>query len=327
MSISSILLLILKFIFFALCSWILVHVVAVFGIFLAIAYPLWWLWEPGRIHCFWCPIKKTKECVFSHSLMTGGLILFFTFLSAGLIFLEGRILFMLGFPPTPKTVVFVIPPKGEHRLGEIFPMKIEIARIKKPINAVQADISFHPDKLEVVEISTKDSFASIFVQKEINNQIGYARLTGGLPNPGYFTDHGIFGEVYFKGKSPGIATVEFLPSSKVLANDGKGTNVIKELASASYLILPEKLTPEEEKQQEVLLQPVVLGEKTNGGSPEEQTKMIFYDEKTVLGAKFGQEIDKERKFDLGKILLTLLEKIDRFILSCWGKIFLSSKKS
>jgi len=305
-----------KIVAFVLASWLLVHLLAVFGVFLAVAYPLWWLWGPGRIPCLWCLIRKNKEeCVFSHSVKTGGLILVFTLISIGLVFLEGKVLFAFGFPPTPKTVTFVIPPKGEHRLGEIFPMKIEIAGIKTPINAIQTDISFRPDMLEVVDVSTKDSFANIFVQKEVNNEIGYARLTGGLPNPGYFADHGIFGEVYFKGKSPGIAKVEFLPSSMVLANDGKGTNVVKELASASYLILPEKITPEEEEQQEVLIQPVVLGTET------EETQMKFYEEEKVLGTQVGQEIEKEKKFNLGKIFLDFLEKADSAILSFWGKIF------
>lgn len=91
-------------------------------------------------------------------------------------------------------------------------MKIDITSIKVPINAVQADIGFEPHKLEVVDVSTEDSFANIFIQKEINNEVGYVRLTGGLPNPGFFADRGVFGTVFFKGISPGIVRIEFLPS-------------------------------------------------------------------------------------------------------------------
>lgn len=315
---------ILKILLFALLSWFLVHVLAVFGFFLAVTYPFWWLWGWGRVYCFSCQIKKTtkEECIFSHSLVTGGLVFLFTLISIGLVYLETQLLFKLGFSPTPKTAVFVIPPKGQHRIGEIFPMKIEIVGLKRPINAVQADLSFPPEILEVVEVSTQESFANLFVQKEINNQIGFTRLTGGLPNPGYFSDRGIFGTVYFKGKNPGIAKVEFLPSSLVLANDGQATNILKELASASYLILPERLTPEEEKQQEVLLQPIVLGEKVSEGSVEEEkVKMNFYDEKKVLGTEISQELKNKNKFNFGRSLVNLLGKIDQFILSFLGKIF------
>lgn len=305
---------VLKAVGFILASWFLIHLLAVFGVFLALAYPLWWLLELKRFPCLWCRIKNTKECTFSHSFLDAGLILFFTLASFGLVFAEGKILFRIGFPPTPKTVSFVIPSKGQYRLEEIFPLKIEIVGIKKPINAVQADFGFEPQKLEVVDISTQDSFANIFIQKEINNEVGYARLTGALPNPGFFADRGVFGTVLLQGKTPGLAQVEFLPSSMVLANDGRGTNVLKELASASYLILPERISEEEEKQQQVLIQPAVLGEKA------EETQMKFYQEDKVLGAKVGQEVEKTRKFNLGKNLLDFLEKIDRTILSFWGKI-------
>jgi hypothetical protein len=304
-----------KFVLFVFSSWFLVHLLAVFGVFLALAYPLWWVLAPRKIPCLWCRVRESKECHFSHSFINGGVILVFTLISFGSVFTESKILFRMGFPPTPKTVSFSIPPKGQFRLGEIFPMKIEIAGIKIPINAVQADLGFEPQKMEVVDISTQDSFASIFIQKEINNETGYARLTGGLPNPGFFADHGVFGTVFFKGKQPGVVRIEFLPSSMVLANDGRGTNVLKELASVSYLILPEKISQEEEEMQKSLvLKSVVLGEKT------EETQMKFYEEEKVLGTQVAGEIEKEKRFNLGKVLFEFLEKIDRAILTFWGKV-------
>ncbi len=305
---------IFKVITFILASWVLIHFLAIFGVFLALAYPVWWLLDLKRFPCLWCRIKKEEKCRFSHSLFDASLVLVFAFLSFGLVFAESKILFKMGFPPTPKTVTFVIPPKGQYRLGEIFPMKIEIAGIKVPINAVQADLGFNSERLEVIDISTQDSFANIFIQKEINNKVGYARLTGGLPNPGFFSDRGMFGTVYFKGKSPGVTKIEFLPSSLVLANDGRGTNVLRELAAVSYLILPEKISQEEEEMQKsIVLESKVLGEKT------EETQMKFYEEGRVLGEK----VEKEAKttFDLGKMLLGWLESFDRWVLSFWAKIF------
>jgi hypothetical protein len=307
--------LIFKVIGFVIASWLLVHLLAVFGVFLALAYPFWWLLTPKKTLCLFCEIKKLKECSFVHSLINGGIILAFSLISLGLVFAESKILFKMGFPPTPKTVTFVIPSKGQYRLEEIFPMKIEIAGIKVPVNAMQADLSFDPSKLEVVEISTQDSFANIFIQKEINNAVGYARLTGGLPNPGYFSDHGLFGTVFFKGTNPGIVKIEFLPSSMVLANDGRGTNVLRELAAVSYLILSEKISQEEEEmQKEILLKPVVLGTET------QETQMKFYEEEKVLGTQVGQEIQKEKKFSLGRFLYDFLERIDRVILTFWGRV-------
>ena len=316
-----------------IASWFLIHILAIFGIFLAVAYPLWWLFAPKQIacllcrsgregeRCFFCRrlIKKSEDVSpsnLSSAIFNGMLILVFSLVSAGIVFGESQLLFRLGFPPTPKTVSFIIPTKGQYRLGEIFPMKIEIAGIKVPINAVQADLGFEQSKVEVVDVSTKDSFANIFIQKEISNESGYTRLTGGLPNPGFFSDKGLFGTVFFKGKSPGIVKIEFLPSSMVLANDGRGTNVLKDLAFVSYLILPEKVSEEEEKlQKSVTFSSSVLGESTDS------TQMKFYEETNILGASTEKEIKEEQKFSIMKVVLSGLEKVDRFILAGWEKVF------
>lgn len=167
-----------------------------------------------------------------------------------------------------KSVSFVIPAKGQYKLGEVFSVKIEIDGVKTPINAVQADLAFDPARVEAVEVSTENSFADIFIQKEIDNQKGYVRLTGGLPSPGFSGEKGLFGTVFFKSKTPGIAKIEFLPTSMVLANDNKGTNVLKDFAQISYLILPEKISQQEENSQKAIL-----------GKNTDETQMVFYGEK------------------------------------------------
>jgi len=319
-----------KIIVFLFLSWILVHFFAAFGVFVAFAYPIWGLFAPQRLSCLSCQfIKEGQSCPlcgktkvageppspksFRSIILNGLLILVLSFLSLGLVILEGRLLFSLGFPPTAKTVSFLIPSRGQYRLEEIFPMKIEIAGIKTPVNAVQADIGFDPQRLEVVEISTEDSFADIFIQKEINNEVGYARLTGGLPNPGFFSSHGVFGTIFFKGINPGITKVEFLPSSLVLVNDGRGTNVLKDLVKASYLILSERISQGEETQQEALMEPIVLGEKI------EQTQMKFYEEGQVLGISSGDKALKQK--GISSLLFGFLEKVDRLILESWTSYF------
>lgn len=327
-------LILLKIIAIIIFSWILVHLLAVFGVLLAFVYPILWLLVPKQVFCLLChadikgsychfcrrPIEKSAGISSPKDLRSaiynGFLILVFTAVSIGLVFGESQLLSSVGFPPTPKTASFIIPPKGQYRLGEIFPMKIEIDNIKNPINAVQADIGFEPQKLEVVDVSTQDSFADIFIQKEINNDGGWVRLTGGLPNPGFYGTHGVFGTVYFTGKTPGLIKIEFLPSSMILANDGKGTNILKDLPSVSYLILPEKISKEEEEiQKKLISQATVSGESTDN------IQMKFYDEGSVLGTSIEKEIKKEQQLNPVKTTLDILEKTDRFILSQWEKAF------
>lgn len=321
-------------IFLVISSWLLIHALSLFGIFLAVAYPTWWLFSPKQITCFFCRSKKEGEIcpfcrqvvvksegvipkTFSSAILNGSLIFLLSLVSIGVVFLESQLLLKMGFPTTQKTVSFVIPAEKQYRLGEIFPIKIEITGIEQSINAVQADLGFNPAKLEVVNITTNDSFADIFIQKEINNDTGYARLTGGIPNPGYFSNSGkgIFGTVYFRGKTPGLARIRYLPSSLVLVNNGHGDNVLKEFVAVSYLILPEKISDEEDQLQKDIISKInVLGASTAG------TKMIFYDQGGVPGAKTKQELQKENKVDLIYPLLDNLQKIDTFILMKFGKL-------
>ncbi len=191
-------------------------------------------------------------------------------------------------------------------------MKIEITGIGVPINAVRADLGFDAVKLEAVDVSTDGSFANIFVQKEISNKKGYVRLTGGLPNPGFTSGNGVFGTVFFKGKSAGLATIEYLPTSLVLANDGRGSDVLEDLGSVSYLILPERISEEEAKvQKSAGIKSNVLGENING------VQIKFYEENSVLEAKTGEGIQELKSLNILGTLANVLLQIDRFVLQLW----------
>lgn len=297
-----------------IASWLLVHALAIFGWFVSVGYSAWGLLVKKP------PLAGRKA--FTYSLV----IIALSILSFGMVYAESRILESLGLGFTKKTVTFSIEDKGKYRLGEIFPMKIDIAGVEKPVNAVQADLSFNPDQLEVVDISTIESFASVFIQKELNNEAGYARLTGGLPNPGFFSDHGTFGTVLFRGNQPGLAQIKFLPTSMVLANDGKGTNILKEFATVSYLILPEKLSKEEEE-----LQAGLIAENRVLGAQTENTQMTFYNEPSVLGAWTQAELSGYQE-KTGGVLgaadvkgasddFTLLHHFDAWIVNIWQAVF------
>lgn len=313
-------------------SWLLIHILGVFGIFLAIAYPIWWFFAPRQTPCFLCRTKgENTPCMFCRRTSHGGnknptniisvlansfVIILFTAISLTVIFAESKALTVFGFPMIHKTATFTIPERGQFRIGEIFPMKLEIAGIETPINTVQADIGFDPNRLEVVDIRTDESFAQVFIQKEINNQSGYARLTGGIPSPGFKEKSGFFGTVYFKGRTAGLTNIHFLPSSLVLANDGAGTNILKSLASASYVIKPERVTLEEEElQTEAMLTTEVLG------ADEKKSQLTFFEETDVLGITDDKEFNiHENQHSILHASLVWLEKFDSMVLRKYAEL-------
>jgi hypothetical protein len=246
-------------------------------------------------------------------------LLVFTVTSLGLVFGESRLLYLAGFLSPEKTVSFVIPPKKQYKIGEIFPVEIEISGIKTSINTVQADLSFDPARVELLDITTQDSFATVFIQKEINNTAGYARITGGIPSPGFSNEEGVFAKAFFKAKAPGIANIHFLPSSLVLANDGEGTNVIKDLPTFSYLILPQRLSQEEQE-----LQPAVTKNMSVLGASTKSTQIILYDENPssdVLGESTQKDSKEKKMQPPATHFFDILGKIDSSILGVWAKVW------
>jgi hypothetical protein len=317
---------IIKQIFFLcialLISWILVHFLAIFGIFLALALPILHIMFYPTVMCFWCQITHTPH-KFSHSVIDSFIILVVTAASIGIVYGESKVLSAFGFPRTSASVSFVIPDRNQYKLNEIFPMKIEIAGIQTPVNVVQADLGFDPTKLEVVDVTTDGSFASIFLQKEHDNHLGYVRLTGGIPNPGFSDKVGVFGTVYFRGISAGLAEVKFLDSSLVLANDGKGTNVLKDLATASYVILPESIPQKQiEEQSRVIIQQQVLGQSTDN------TQITYYDQTQnfpkpvgqVLGVSTGIGQPAKVPAVRQSPIANFLARIDNTILRFWQSL-------
>lgn len=324
---TQVILLLLKLLIFLVISFVLVHFFAIFGVFCAVAYLIFWVFFPRKSFCLFCQLKGVgRQCPFCHRRVVSGenlyprtlrsvLMNFLLFLGISMVcmsvvWIEGKVLFQLPFPLKQKTVYFSIPAKDTFKIGEIFPMKIQIEGIVEPINLVRADIQYENSILEIVDFDTSESFANIMVQKEIDNTAGYARFVGGVPNPGFAKKSGTFGAVLFKGRSSGLGKVEFLSSSLVLANDGRATNLLKKTAQTAFVIVPESISKEEEKKQSLLMKPKVLGEES------EELKMEFYEETRVLGKQAKPQAQEKLNWPVR--IYDTFKKVVEKTFSVWG---------
>lgn len=223
---------------FLTLSWVLIHFLAIFGVFLALALPLLHLVFYPHILCFWCRLKGDTHSL-KHSLIDSVLILILTFISLPIVYFEYQLVTRVTNPVQIAQVAqFMIPSKSQHPVGEVFALKIELMNIPSSINVAQADLSFDPSIVEVVDITTEGSLASFFVQKEFDNQKGYLRISGGVPNPGYRNPSGLLATAYLKGLKPGAIELKYLESSLVLANDGRGTNLLADIPTIPFIITP-----------------------------------------------------------------------------------------
>lgn len=138
------------------------------------------------------------------------------------------------------------PTQGTFIVGNTFDISIFVNTNDNDINTVETNIKFTPETIQIVSPSAGQSLISMWVtQPTFSNEQGTIYFAGGIPSPGINTTAGLISTITFRAKAPGEAKIEILPASKVLLNDGKGTNILSSVAKGSYLLtLPAPGGPE-----------------------------------------------------------------------------------
>src|SRR3989338_2532916 len=127
------------------------------------------------------------------------------------------------------------PSQGAFIVGNSFDVSIFVNTNGNDINTIEVNVKFSPDTLQIVSPSAGQSFISVWItQPTFSNEQGTIHFAGGLPSPGINTTAGLVYTITFRAKAPGTGTIEILPNSKVLLNDGKGTNILTSVTKGSY---------------------------------------------------------------------------------------------
>ena len=156
---------------------------------------------------------------------------------------------LLGFAPTATQAanLYLLPSSGSYAVGDNFKVSIFVSSAIQAMNAASGVISFPQDKLRVVSLSKTSSIASLWVQEPtFSNSAGTVNFEGIVLNPGFTGSAGKIITINFKVKASGSGSLTF-SSGSVLANDGKGTNILSNMSGGSYTL---KATPIKEIPQE-----------------------------------------------------------------------------
>ncbi len=126
----------------------------------------------------------------------------------------------------------VVDLRAEQRIA------VKIATGGEAINAAQTVVVYDPTMVRVENILTADSFCSpeFFLEKEIDNDKGEARIACMLPNPGFIGDKGTVAELLIQPLKTGEISLRFGEETKILANDGLGTDVLRMVTNARYQV-------------------------------------------------------------------------------------------
>lgn len=137
------------------------------------------------------------------------------------------------------------PSTGVYTANGAFTVKVVVNTEGKPVNAADGTISFNPRELSVVSVNRSGSIFNLWVaEPAFSNSAGTISFSGGLPS-GYTGGSGNIMTVTFRAAGAGTARVNFTKGS-VLANDGKGTNILTAMNGGTYTIQAAQVAPEPE---------------------------------------------------------------------------------
>lgn len=121
--------------------------------------------------------------------------------------------------------LYLAPSGGSFLTGSTFSVSLYVDTKENEINALEVDLRFPPDILQVVSSNSGQSFISNWmVPPSYSNSDGKINFRGGV-HGGIKTSAGLISMITFRAKSVGNAKIEILDSSVVLLNDGKGTQI------------------------------------------------------------------------------------------------------
>ncbi len=147
--------------------------------------------------------------------------------------------FVSFFPHAEAATLSFVFPQNPVPVGSAFSVNIILDTKGQVINAADIKIYFPANKLQVVQPSGSNSIFTIWaVPPTADNAQGVIELQGAIPK-GITTSDGIIATINFRAENTGNATLSYSSESRILANDGLGTNLYTGGSNASLsIVLP-----------------------------------------------------------------------------------------
>jgi hypothetical protein len=126
------------------------------------------------------------------------------------------------------------PSSGMFIIDTTFDVSVFLDTQGEEVNTIEVYLKFPTDKLQLVFPSVGQSIIDIwFTPPKFNNQTGVVELRGGIPG-GVNVTKGLVTKLTFRARGVGLAPLKFLEDSRVLLNDGLGTDALRRTESAVY---------------------------------------------------------------------------------------------
>ena len=153
-------------------------------------------------------------------------------------------LFFAGVQEAQASVLKLQPSTGTFTVGSTFDVSVYLDTEGEFVNAIDVNLEFPARTLQLSSPSTGPSIIEIWTSPpRFNNQTGTIELLGGIPR-GINVSNGLIIKLTFRVKSTGSAIVKFSDASRVLLNDGLGSDSLYQVQNAVFrLALPPPAGP------------------------------------------------------------------------------------
>jgi hypothetical protein len=141
------------------------------------------------------------------------------------------------FAESRSASLYLSPSSGSFLVGSTFTVSIFLNTNDNKVNTVWVDIKFPSDLLQVTSPTTGKSFITEWLTPpSYSNEKGIISFRGGIPG-GISTSAGLISSITFRTIASGVAKMEIADDSKILLNDGAGTNILLNRVNGEYHIL------------------------------------------------------------------------------------------
>lgn len=124
--------------------------------------------------------------------------------------------------------LYFLPSITPYVIGQSFPVELRVKTDGTPINAMGFTLVYNPLYLEVMSMTTEKSFCTHYLDNYFDNQKGTIKVYCGSQQPGFLGDS-LAVRLTMRARIPGTPAVVADPDTiELLANDGKGSNIIKD---------------------------------------------------------------------------------------------------
>src|SRR3989338_140727 len=134
-------------------------------------------------------------------------------------------------------VSLYFPPMSENpRMGRNFTVTLKVDSLAQKVTAINGDLSYSDEKLQIVGISKVGSIINLWRQEPtLRNSSGKITFQGDVAGAGFIGNGGTVFSIIFKVKSPGIASILW-NGAEAYSEPSKKNNIISDLENFDFTI-------------------------------------------------------------------------------------------